>query len=54
MRWLALAIDPRQPPGTSNDEQVELSPFYDVLKPTVMEHFVFDRNVAGMFVFRRK
>ncbi len=54
VRWLALAIDPRQPPGTSNDEKVELSPFYDVLKPAIDEHYVFDRNVAGMFVFRRK
>ncbi len=54
VRWLALAIDPRLPPGTSNDEQVELSPFYDVLKPVVMEHYVFDQNVAGIFVFHRK
>ena len=54
VRWLALAIDPRLPPGTSNDERVELSPFYDVLKPVVMEHYVFDQNVAGIFVFRRK
>jgi hypothetical protein len=54
VRWLALAIDPRLPPGTSNDEQVELSPFYDVLKDVVFEHYVFDQVVAGMFVFRRK
>lgn len=54
VRWLALAIDPRQPPGTTNDEQVELSPFYDVLLPVVTEHYDFDQNVAGMFVFRRK
>lgn len=54
VRWLALAIDPRKPPGTSNDEQVELSPFYDVLKDVVFEHYVFDEVVAGTFVFRRK
>jgi hypothetical protein len=54
VRWLALAIDPRQPPGTSNDERVELSPFYDVLKDVVFEQYVFDQVVEGMFVFRRK
>jgi hypothetical protein len=54
VRWLALAVDPRAPPGTSNDERVELSPFYDVLKDVVLDHYVFDANVAGIFVFRRK
>jgi hypothetical protein len=54
VRWLVLAIDPRKPPGTSNDEQVELSPFYDVLKDVVLEHYAFDGIVAGMFVFRRE
>jgi hypothetical protein len=54
VRWIALAIDPRQPPGTSNDEKVELSPFYDVLKDVVLDNYAFDEIVAGMFVFRRK
>lgn len=54
VRWVALAVDPRLPPGTSNDEQVELSPFYDVLKDVVLEHFEFDRVVDGVYVFRRK
>lgn len=54
VRWLALAIDPRKPPGTSNDELVELSPFYDVLKDVVFQNYVFDDVVAGVFVFRRK
>jgi hypothetical protein len=54
VRWLALAIDPRKPPGTSNDERVELSAFYDVLAPVVRDEYVFDAQVAGMFVFRRK
>ncbi|HVH44569.1 MAG TPA: hypothetical protein VM925_19580 [Labilithrix sp.] len=54
VRWLALAIDPRRRPGTTNDEVVELSPFYDVLKDVVLTHFEYDRNVAGMFIFRRK
>lgn len=54
VKWLALAIDPRQPPGPSNDEQIELNPFYDVLKDVVFTNFDFDREVEGMFVFRRK
>jgi len=54
VRWLALAIDPRAPPGTSNDEQVELSPFYDVLKDVVLDHYAFDAVVGGVFVFKRR
>jgi hypothetical protein len=52
VKWLALAIDPRLPPGTSNDEKVELSPFYDVLKDVVLERYAFDAVVGGVFVFR--
>lgn len=54
VRWVVLAIDPRAAPGTSNDERVELSPFYDVLAGTLFDHFAFDQVVAGQFVFRRK
>lgn len=54
VRWVAVALDPRAPVGTSNDERVELSPFHDVLKDVLLEHYVFDANVGGMFVFRRK
>ena len=54
VRWLALTNDPRLPPGTSNDEIVEKSPFYDVLKDVVLENYAFDEEVAGVFVFRRK
>ncbi|MBX3224308.1 MAG: hypothetical protein KF795_27585 [Labilithrix sp.] len=54
VRWVALALDPRAPPGTSNDETVERSPFHDVLRETLFEHYEFDANVGGMFVFRRK
>jgi hypothetical protein len=54
VRWVAVALDPRLPPGTSNDERVELSPFYDVLEPTLLEHFAFDANVGGFFVFKRR
>ncbi len=54
VRWLALSVDPREPPGTSNDDRVELSPFYDVLAPVLREHYEFDKKVAGVFVFRRR
>jgi hypothetical protein len=54
VRWVAIASDPREPPGTTNDEKVELSPFYDVLKDVVLENYVFDEVVGGYFVFRRK
>ena len=53
MRWLVLAVDPRSPPGTSNDERVELSPFHDVLKDVVLNNYTFDEVVADAFVFRR-
>ncbi|MBX3214010.1 MAG: hypothetical protein KF850_18390 [Labilithrix sp.] len=54
VRWVALALDPRAPVGTSNDEQVERSPFQDVLADVLFEHYVFDATVGGMFVFRRR
>jgi hypothetical protein len=52
--WVAIAVDPRAPPGQTNDEQVELSPFYDILKEPLLATFDFDANVGGMFVFKRK
>ena len=54
VRWVALAGDPRQPPGTTNDEKVEVSPFYDVLKDVVLDNFAFDGVVSGFYVFKRK
>jgi hypothetical protein len=54
VRWVAIALDPRQPPGRTNDEQVELMPFYDILKEPLFDTFEFDANVGGMFVFKRK
>jgi hypothetical protein len=54
VRWIALSMDPRQPPGTTNDEIVELSPFYDILKDVVLEHYELDEVVAGTYLWRRK
>lgn len=54
VRWVALGFDPRQPPGDSNDERVELSPFYDVLKDALLGAFEFDEVVAGIYIFKRK
>lgn len=54
VRWLALLVDPRLPPGATNDELVELSPYYDVLKDVVAENFEFDRTIDDVFVFRRR
>jgi hypothetical protein len=54
VRWVVVGFDPRKPPGDSNDEKVELSPFYDILKDTLMTNFDFDQIVAGQYVFKRK
>lgn len=54
VRWLALGVDPRKPPGTTNDERIEQSPYRDILKPVILEHYVFDRKIGRMFIFRRK
>lgn len=54
VRWLVLLHDPRRPPGRSNDEQVELSPVYDILKDVILDRFEFDRELGGYAIFRRK
>lgn len=54
VRYVAIALDPRLPPGETNDEKVELMPFYDILKEPLFDTFDFDAVVGGMFVFKRK
>jgi hypothetical protein len=55
VRWVALAFDPRAPlPNHENDTLVEVSPFYDVLKDVLLDHYAFDDVVEGVYVFRRK
>jgi hypothetical protein len=54
VRWVVVAGDPREPVGPGNDARVEMSPFHDLLKPTLLEHFTFDTTIGGFSVFRRK
>lgn len=51
---VAIASDPRRPPAATHDEQVELSPFYDILREPLFETFEFYDVVGGMYVFKRK
>lgn len=54
VKWIVLSLDPRAPRGDTNDEQVEQSPFYDILAAPLREHFEPYREVGGMHVFARK
>lgn len=54
VRWVVLGVDPRHPPPDTNDAKIEGSPFYDILKDTLFEHYELDREVGGMWVWRRK
>ena len=52
--YVVSAVDPRLPPGKTNDEIVELSPFYDILKEPLLASFDFYDDIGGMFVFKRR
>jgi hypothetical protein len=57
VRWLALSMDPHDPPGKTNDEIVELSPYYDILKDVVLENYELDAVISSpsrTYLFRRK
>ncbi|MBX3233515.1 MAG: hypothetical protein KIT84_38095 [Labilithrix sp.] len=54
IRWAVLGDDPLHPPPSTNDANVEGSPFYDVLADALRESFEFDREVAGTRVWKRK
>lgn len=54
VKWVVLGVDPRHPPPETNDTKIEGNPFNDILRDVLFEHFDFDRELAGTWVFRRK
>jgi len=49
-----LGVDPRRPLPETNDTKIEGSPFNDILRDVLLQHYEFDRELAGTWVFRRK